>query len=92
MLSYKKYIICSHKEINHSLSYRKFKHMFSSDHNCGSLISDPTSTFFSGLFYTNCMQVIFCLNIYLGHVMGSKLSCPKYFPQDSKMSPEAVGL
>ena len=67
-----KYIICSYKEINHSLSYRKSKHMFSSDHNCGSLVSDPTPTFFSGLFYTNCMQLIFWSKyIYLGHVMGS---------------------
>ena len=63
-----KYIICSHKEINHSLSYRKFKQMF----NCGSLVSDSTPTFFSGLFYTNCMQVMFLSKyIYLGHVMGS---------------------
>ena len=67
-----KYIICSHKEINHSLSYRKFKHMFSSHHNCGSLASDPTPTFFSRLFYTNCMQVIFLSKyMYLGYVMGS---------------------
>lgn len=67
-----KYIICFHKEINHSLSYRKFKHMFSCDHNCGSLVSDPTSTFFLDYFIQIvCKSSFLSKYIYLGHVMGS---------------------